>query len=217
MCVHWHTLVTSRLRLIIVLALVCLLIRMFGACCFLEVNLLIRLGIGAGRPLKLFDVGFAVLRVGCQCSDTFCRFVRNSTEFELYQEFWSLNFNENLIKMNEKERGILYIWSATGWKTDEFGFHFRYGSDNVAYRPVAKRWLYKQRRLLGKPLNIHERKVELCYNREVWRRQKGKSRIWDSKIWSRVPRDTDPRMNALARASSNCKWQNHPLVREDDI
>jgi hypothetical protein len=46
------------------------------------------------------------------------------------------------------------------------------------------------------------------------RRRKEKSRIWDSKIWSRVPRDSDPRMTALARTSSNCKWQTRPLVRE---
>jgi hypothetical protein len=49
------------------------------------------------------------------------------------------------------------------------------------------------------------------------RRQKGKSRIWDSKIWSRIPQDSDPRINALARTSSNCKWQTHRLVREDVI
>jgi hypothetical protein len=46
------------------------------------------------------------------------------------------------------------------------------------------------------------------------RRRKGKSRIWDSKIWSRVPWDSDSRMTALARASSNCKRQIRPLVRE---
>jgi hypothetical protein len=46
-----------------------------------------------------------------------------------------------------------------------------------------------------------------------WRR-KGKSRIWDSKIWSRDPRVLDPKMTALARASSNCKRQTRPLVRE---
>jgi hypothetical protein len=46
------------------------------------------------------------------------------------------------------------------------------------------------------------------------RRRKGKSRIWDSKIWSRVPWDSDPRMTALARTSSNCKRQTHSLVRE---
>jgi hypothetical protein len=34
------------------------------------------------------------------------------------------------------------------------------------------------------------------------RRRKGKSQIWDSKIWSRVPRDSDPRKTALARVSS---------------
>jgi hypothetical protein len=46
------------------------------------------------------------------------------------------------------------------------------------------------------------------------RRRKGKSRIWDSKIWSRVPRDSDPRKTALARRSSMYKRQTHPLVRE---
>jgi hypothetical protein len=49
------------------------------------------------------------------------------------------------------------------------------------------------------------------------RRQKGKSRNWESKIWSPVPRFSDPRMNALAKTSSNCKWQIHPLVRKDVI
>jgi hypothetical protein len=39
------------------------------------------------------------------------------------------------------------------------------------------------------------------------RRQKGKSRMWESKIWSRVPWDSDPRMTALAGASSNYKRQ----------
>jgi hypothetical protein len=29
------------------------------------------------------------------------------------------------------------------------------------------------------------------------RRQKQKSQIWDSKVWSRVPRYSDPRMNAV--------------------
>jgi hypothetical protein len=47
------------------------------------------------------------------------------------------------------------------------------------------------------------------------RRRKGKSRIWDSKIWSRVLRDSDPRMTALARASNNCKRQTRPLIREN--
>jgi hypothetical protein len=46
------------------------------------------------------------------------------------------------------------------------------------------------------------------------RRRKGKSQIWDSKIWSRVPRDSDPRKTTLARASSMYKRQTRPLVRE---
>jgi hypothetical protein len=46
------------------------------------------------------------------------------------------------------------------------------------------------------------------------RRPNGKSQIWDSKIWSRVPRDFDPRKTALARANSIYKRQTRPLVRE---
>jgi hypothetical protein len=42
----------------------------------------------------------------------------------------------------------------------------------------------------------------------------GESRIWDSKMWSWVLRDSDLRMNALARVSSNCKRQTHPLVEK---
>jgi hypothetical protein len=48
----------------------------------------------------------------------------------------------------------------------------------------------------------------------TWPSRLGESRIWDSKIWSRVPRDSDPRMTALARSSSNCKRQTRSLVRE---
>jgi hypothetical protein len=46
------------------------------------------------------------------------------------------------------------------------------------------------------------------------RQRKGKSRIWDSKIWSRVPRNSDMRMIVLARVSSSCKRQTRPVVRE---
>jgi hypothetical protein len=46
------------------------------------------------------------------------------------------------------------------------------------------------------------------------RRRKGKSQIWDSKIWTWVPRGSDPRKTALARASSTYKTQTRPLVRE---
>jgi hypothetical protein len=46
------------------------------------------------------------------------------------------------------------------------------------------------------------------------RRRKGKSENWDSEIWPRVLRDSDPKMIAKARASSNCKGQTRPLVRE---
>jgi hypothetical protein len=46
------------------------------------------------------------------------------------------------------------------------------------------------------------------------RRQEEKCRIWDSKIWSQMPRDSNPKITALARASSSCKRQTRPLVRE---
>jgi hypothetical protein len=46
------------------------------------------------------------------------------------------------------------------------------------------------------------------------RRRKGKYQIWDSKIWSRVPSDSDPRKTTLARASSIYKRQTRTLARE---
>jgi hypothetical protein len=46
------------------------------------------------------------------------------------------------------------------------------------------------------------------------RRRNGKSQIWDSKIWSRVPRDSDARKTAVGRPTSIYKRQTRPLVRE---
>jgi hypothetical protein len=51
-------------------------------------------------------------------------------------------------------------------------------------------------------------------NMGTWPSRLGESRFWGSKIWSRVPRDSDPRMNARAKTSSNCKRQTCFLVRE---
>jgi hypothetical protein len=47
------------------------------------------------------------------------------------------------------------------------------------------------------------------------KQRKRKSQIWDSKIWSRVPKDSDPRKTTLARSSSIYKRQTRPLIRED--
>jgi hypothetical protein len=63
-------------------------------------------------------------------------------------------------------------------------------------------------------VNIPSSQTQDSFATPVWGWRKGKSRIWDSKIWSRVSRDSDLRMTALAKASSNCKWQTRPLVRE---
>jgi hypothetical protein len=46
------------------------------------------------------------------------------------------------------------------------------------------------------------------------RRRKGKYQNWDSRIWSRDPRVTDPIKTALAMTRSICKRQTRPLVRE---
>jgi hypothetical protein len=52
-------------------------------------------------------------------------------------------------------------------------------------------------------------------NKGTWPSRLGESRIWDSKICSWVPRNSDLIIAELAKASSNCKRQTHPLVRED--
>jgi hypothetical protein len=48
-----------------------------------------------------------------------------------------------------------------------------------------------------------------CLHRDPASRQ-----VWDSKIWSQVPRDSDQGKTALARASSIYKRQTRPHVRE---
>jgi hypothetical protein len=47
----------------------------------------------------------------------------------------------------------------------------------------------------------------------TWPSRLGEFRMWDSKMWSWSPRDSDLRMTELARTSSNCKRQTYPLVR----
>jgi hypothetical protein len=49
------------------------------------------------------------------------------------------------------------------------------------------------------------------------RRRKGKSRIWHNKIWSRVPRDSDPRMTALVRPTAIVNDRRVLCHRERDI
>jgi hypothetical protein len=46
-----------------------------------------------------------------------------------------------------------------------------------------------------------------------WPSRLGKSRIWGSKIWSWVLRDSDPRMTTPARASNNCKRHRGCYIR----
>jgi hypothetical protein len=48
----------------------------------------------------------------------------------------------------------------------------------------------------------------------TWPSRLGESRIWDTKIWLWVPRDSDLRITALARASSNFKRRIPSLVGE---
>jgi hypothetical protein len=75
--------------------------------------------------------------------------------------------------------------------------------------------LYTERPKVTLRLLLCGGRVEYLHRRPAsCRRQKGKAEIWDSKIWSRVPHDSDPKMAVLAKASSNCKQQTHPLVRE---
>jgi hypothetical protein len=52
-------------------------------------------------------------------------------------------------------------------------------------------------------------------NTGTWPSRLGKSRIWDSKSWSWVPRGSDLRMTTLARTIRNCKRQTRPVVRKD--
>jgi hypothetical protein len=52
-------------------------------------------------------------------------------------------------------------------------------------------------------------------NSGTWSSRLGESQIWESKMWSWVPWDSDLRMTALEKSSSNWKRQTHLLVRDD--
>jgi hypothetical protein len=76
-------------------------------------------------------------------------------------------------------------------------------------------WGYKYGDLVLKVRDPVCRRVEYLYRDPASRRRrKGKSKIWDSKIWQRVQRDSDPRKTRLARTSSIYRRQTRPLVRE---
>jgi hypothetical protein len=47
---------------------------------------------------------------------------------------------------------------------------------------------------------------------ESWEATKGKSRTRDDGVWSRVPRNSDTRSTALARAGNGCGRRTRPLV-----
>jgi hypothetical protein len=78
----------------------------------------------------------------------------------------------------------------------------------VVYRPVSRQRPGDKQR--GNSFVNMQLYWSCCYAL----RRKGKSQIWDSKIRSRVPRDSEPRKTALARDSSIYKRKTRPLVRE---
>jgi hypothetical protein len=47
-----------------------------------------------------------------------------------------------------------------------------------------------------------------------WPSSLGESQMWDSNIWSWVPRVSYPKMTALTRPAAICKWQTRLPVRE---
>jgi hypothetical protein len=148
-------------------------------------------------------------------------------------------------------------WSE--WRTQTHVIYAVNSKHILAYRPIAKRWLCKQRPMLGNARSIHARNktgtvlpVGPCREGKILelsstpcgggfeylhrsRRSRNMRRkenqmtgsiseppcswriswIWDSKIRSWVPWDSDPRMTALERTSRNCKRQPHHFVRED--
>lgn len=82
----------------------------------------------------------------------------------------------------------------------------------VEYNKEARCFLRGPCRVIGKTLlsecevkNLHRSLASLKM------RRKGNTRIGDSRIWSRVPQNSNPRMAALARGSSSCKRQIRPI------
>jgi hypothetical protein len=88
-------------------------------------------------------------------------------------------------------------------------------TSNYNYRGIAISTLYNS------PLHGHAHMRTHTYwatlllgdiNTGTWPSRLGESQIWDSKMWPWVPWDLNPRITALSRTSSNCKWPTRPIV-----
>jgi hypothetical protein len=81
---------------------------------------------------------------------------------------------------------------------------------------------FRLENIISSPV-VNQKSVDLCGDGFEYlhcdpasrrRRREGKSQIWDSKIWSLVRRDSDPRKITLARPSFIYKRQSRPPLRE---
>jgi hypothetical protein len=113
---------------------------------------------------------------------------------------------ETLFSTRSVQRG----YKVESWG-DPIGSPCGCGVEYLHRSPASRRWWRK-----GEPSVLVYNRVCLflgVINTGTLPSRLGESRIWDNKMWSWVPRDSDLKMTALARASSSCKRQTHPLVR----
>jgi hypothetical protein len=128
---------------------------------------------------------------------------------------------------NSDNRKMFSIWSALCPELCNRAVNKRQkinARDSLLGNCVVTRLYNKRRCFLCEPFRGYTRRFqcpcgggfEYLHHEQASRRRrrKGKSQIWESKLWSRVPRDTDQRKTTLARASSIYKIQTRPLVRE---
>jgi hypothetical protein len=95
------------------------------------------------------------------------------------------------------------------------GTHVPAATDTLVKSQGVTDWhTFSWQRIRQNDNQLFEVVISSRFSRSRRRRRKGKSQNWESKIWSQVPRDSDSRKTALARASNTYKTQTRPLVRE---
>jgi hypothetical protein len=125
------------------------------------------------------------------------------------QHMGYINGNESVFYV---VRVVELSWRKLGWHRQKP--HVKAGSNTSTvtlrviggHENVLNTWGYNRDTLF--PGDI---------NKETGLSKVAKSRIGESKIWLRVPLDSERKLIALASTSSNCKRQIHSIVREDVI
>jgi hypothetical protein len=137
-----------------------------------------------------------------------------SSEGQIYYPDWTMSHprrsSSNFLWIPGRSVGSLINMRGVGLASDVCRKRKKNNVYNVTF---SLSWLWPNREPSDWSYNQATLFLE-DINTGTWPSRLGESRIWDSKIWSWVPRDSGLRMTALARTGIKSKRQTHPVVTD---